>query len=333
MRILFVCKDRNDPNYPGGTYGLWNSASFVVKELVELGYEAKLVSVFDANGIDREVHRYKPDVCILEAIWVTPDKLKQLARLHKTVEWVVRIHSKSTFLANEGIAFEWMNEYDSIPNVVLAPNNSDFYYDLLKLRYNVVYLPNIYNASYDLEKRQDKNPAILDVGCFGSLRPMKNQLTQAIAAIRYADNNNLSLRFHINSTRHEQNGQNVLRNIRALFNFTEHELVEHRWLSHRDFCQLVVNMDLGMQVSLNESFNIVTADFVSQNVPVVTSPEITFVSSMFTATPTDTNKIMKAMDWALWGYKLGLHKLNKRYLESYNKNAVGSWLYFLMDRN
>lgn len=330
MKILFVCKDRNDPNYPEGKFGLWNSANFVVKELVSLGFDAKLVSVFDGNGIYKEVSKFKPDVCILEAIWVTPEKLRELVKLHPLVDWIVRIHSKSTFIANEGIAFEWMNEYNKIRNVILAPNNYDFYKDLYILGYDVVYLPNIYNAKYDLDKKQDKDKNILDIGCFGSLRPMKNHLTQAIAAIKYADKVGVRLRFHINSSRFEQNGQNVLKNVRALFaGDDKHELVEHGWLNHKDFCQLVVDMDLGMQVSLNESFNIVTADFVSQNVPVVTSPEISFVSSMFTTSPTDTDSIVSAIEWALWGYKYGLHKMNKRYLDSYNKSARNIWKNFL----
>jgi hypothetical protein len=38
-------------------------------------------------------------------------------------------------------------------------------------------------------------------------------------------------------------------------------------------------MDIGLQVSLSETYNIVTADFISQNVPIITSEEIKFVNS------------------------------------------------------
>jgi len=36
-------------------------------------------------------------------------------------------------------------------------------------------------------------------------------------------------------------------------------------------------MDLGMQLSFSESFNIVTADFISQYVPIIVSPTISWM--------------------------------------------------------
>jgi len=45
-------------------------------------------------------------------------------------------------------------------------------------------------------------------------------------------------------------------------------------MEHNDFIRVVKSMDIGMQVSLSESFNIVAADFVSNGVPLVGSPDI-----------------------------------------------------------
>jgi len=74
-------------------------------------------------------------------------------------------------------------------------------------------------------------------------------------------------------------------------------------------------MDLGMQVSLTETFNIVTADFVNNNIPVVTSDEISWVSCLFQANPAESKSILQKMRQAV--------VLNK--LKFLNK--IGLWIY------
>lgn len=319
---LFICKDRNQ-GYADGKYGLWNSASFVISELRKYGVDAKLISVTDSNGIDREIHKYKPKNVVLEALWVPPYKIKELTRLHKDVTFICRIHSKATFLANEGIAFEWINAY-SEESVVLSCNHEEFNTDLRRLGYYSLYLPNIYDFKESFRKSKEES-SILDIGCFGSLRPMKNHLNQAISAIQFAESINLPLRFHINGTRSEQNGQNVLKNLRALFTGRPYAvLVEYGWLPHQDFLKLMSSMDISMQVSLSESFNIVTADAISQNVPVVTSNEISFSCWPFKSEPTETRSIVNALYNAYNYGRVGAF-FNKMKLKKYNKKAVKEW--------
>ena len=81
----------------------------------------------------------------------------------------------------------------------------------------------------EYELRYNKKPnKIFNVGCFGAIRPMKNHLMQAVAAIEFANRNNLTLRFHVNAGRIESNGNNSIKNVRALFeHLPDNELVEH----------------------------------------------------------------------------------------------------------
>lgn len=73
----------------------------------------------------------------------------------------------------------------------------------------------------------------IDIGCFGAVRPLKNQLMQAIAAISFARSRGLHLRFHMNGTRIEGGGP-VLKNITAMFaRSPDAELVLHPWFDHR----------------------------------------------------------------------------------------------------
>ena len=52
-------------------------------------------------------------------------------------------------------------------------------------------------------------------------------------------------------------------------------LVDHKWETWNKFITLVSTMDLLIQVSYTESFNMITADGISVGVPSVVSPVIT----------------------------------------------------------
>src|SRR6185503_21204160 len=110
----------------------------------------------------------------------------------------------------------------------------------------------------------------LDVGCFGAVRPLKNVVTQALAAIVAARRLGLRLNFHINGGRIEGGGSPAMRNLEALFAATpDAELMSHGWTDHESFRTLVARMDVVSQVSFSETFNIVCADAASQGVPIV----------------------------------------------------------------
>ena len=176
--------------------------------------------------IDREVAQFKPDTVIIEALWVVPEKFDVLKKLHPTVRWIVRIHSNIPFLASEGIAVEWIKGYVA-RGVEVAVNEKRALHDVRTivadedLQFLVIYLPNFYpvvKTEVDAERFE-----YLHVGCYGAIRPLKNQLSQAVAAIRYADKTGQILVFHINATRVER-GDAELKNLRALFAGTKHVL-------------------------------------------------------------------------------------------------------------
>jgi hypothetical protein len=153
-------------------------------------------------------------------------------------------------------------------------------------------------------------------------------MAQAIAAVKFAESINKKLRFHINVGRIEQNGQSVYNNLKAFFINLEdkgHELVEHPWMAREEFLQLCRQMDLGMQVSFSETFNIVAADLVSQGVPVISTKEIPWMSGMYTASPTNTDEIARILKRAYTQYSVNVY-LNKTKLLSYVKKSRNVWL-------
>ena len=345
-KILFICKQLID-SY-GSLCGVVTSTRHIAASLGKEGYETNVVVANDSNDIDRLVTAFDPDFVMIQALWVPPYKFEELLAMprHKNRTWVTRVHSKTPFIANEGMAFDWIIKYNKIAgwckhgkhhhrdqNLYIAPNSEEFNRNLNDLNINSIYLPNIYMLTDD--NNDDKvynDPHFIDIGCFGAIRPMKNQLIQAIAAIKFGDEKGVRVRFHINSTRHEQNGINVYKNIKAIFEncYPKHQLVEHEWLEHHDFLNLIKEMDICMQVSFSETFNLVTADAVSQGVPVVVSPEIEWLPPHAKVNPNICEEITEGLKDNFYGHKL-VKIENRIALMRHNVKAKRRWIDFLTE--
>lgn len=340
-KVLFIIKQRYAYGEITKAYGLYNSCDFIARKLIELGIESKVVQVVDNNSIDREVHDFKPTDVFIEALWVVPDKFKVLAKLHPNVKWHIRLHSKTPFIATEAITFDWLNQYmqlrqDGI-DIELSANSREFYENLKSIYHrHITYTPNIY---YPSEKNQNSqvpdvriNSNEFHIGIFGALRPLKNHLQQAVWAIQFGNEINKNVVVHINVSEHEANSAahgipNVLTNLRNLFKSPgcRARLVEHPWYPHSDFLNLVGQMDLGMQVSFSETFNITAADFVHMNIPIVVSNEIPFVNPICKITTNSSEEAISAMKVATKFSKIGLNRINKMLLNKWNEKATKEW--------
>jgi glycosyltransferase involved in cell wall biosynthesis len=339
-KVLFLVKKRSD-SVKGLGFGLGNSASFVSEFLKRKGIESKNVMCIDANYIDKHVTENDPDIVILEALWVTPLKIKEILSIkkHQKRTWVVRIHSRVAFLAYEGNAFAWLKGYHEVlknfPNIkfVIAPNTDDFAADLSNVfGLSSVYLPNIYSENYEFGPKPPQEPGKINIGCFGAIRPFKNHLTQSLAAIHFANQHNFELNFHVNGDRCEQTGDCVLKNLHNVFEMqNKHTLVKHPWMEHDEFITVIRKMDLGLQVSFSETFNLVAADFVTCDVPIVVSNQIKWLPTVFQVN--ECNSVQEIVDrlnftWSELGKSyIGLNKI---YLAKSNVDAEVEWMNFLL---
>jgi hypothetical protein len=337
-KILFICKERtNFYGYGyGNSIGLINSSTFIANYLNDIGIESKIVVVTDANYIDREVFAYKPTHVIMEALWVTPAKMEELIKIkrYSNTTWIIRLHSKIPFISLEGIAFEWITGYAKLMgeynNFFVSVNSPEFVEDLRKILFvKSFYLPNIYYPK-DSATKVVVVKDHFDVASFGAIRPFKNQLIQAIAAIEYGEETGQTIHFHINADRQEQSGDNVYKNLKALFAGTKHQLIGHPWMSHKDFIKVVVQMDIGLQVSLSESFDIVAADFISNGIPLIGSKDITWMPKIFRADPNSSEDILDKMRLIIDTQSFGFYKLNAIYLDWYNRKAKKVWRDYLL---
>ena len=351
IRVQFILKRREDysselhGSHNTLSTGLFNSVSFLDDMLRDAGISSELCVVQDNNQIDREVTRFRPTHAVVEALWVVPAKFEVLTRLHPSVTWIVRLHSEMPFIANEGIAMDWLAEYVKYPQLIIGVNASRMLdetrsylcsvhgWDEETAHARVIYMPNYYPQDY-VNRQVKRTQGVINIGCFGAVRPLKNHLLQAVAAVRYADSQNLKLRFHINGNRLEMKGEPVLNNLKGMFRHLGakgHELVLHDWRSRPEFLDLCAEMDVGMQVSFSETFNIVAADLVSVGVPVVPSREIPWASSWFAADPVDSQDIERKIKRAVtfsWLNKM----LHRGRLSCYTTATKNTWLAWLQQQ-
>lgn len=331
--VLFIVKNRElalvGTKYPqSNSSGVDNSVRLISAELNKRGVRSNVVQVLDNNYIDREVVKYRPRIVFIEALWVIPSKFEILTRIHPDVTWVIRLHSEIPFIANEGIAMMWIRQYQRyFPKVLISANSIVMVNDLISvIKKPVMYTPNYYPVNNKPTHRK-KQRGVINISCFGAIRPLKNHLTQAIAAMAFADQIDNELFFHINGTRIEQQGDPILKNLRHLFESSRHHLVEHKWLEHDEFVKSIQEqIDIGLQVSFTETFNIVAADHVVNNVPVVTSPQVKFVDRLFHGEPTSINSIVRALHRARIGSWFGIHKRNRKKLSKFSNEAIDHWV-------
>ena len=338
IKVLFLCKKRL--NEYGNSVGLVNSAQFIANYLNAHNIPSKVITVHDANGIDKEVHQYKPTHVVLHAIWVTAEKIDVLTKKYPAVKWQVRIHSKIPFLAHEGIAIEWIKKYQKL---MLDRNNLDITFNSKEpiesferaIRLNSIYLPNIYEIN-EVSQNCQKDNYNIHIGCFGAIRPFKNHVIQAMAAMAFGNETGKSISFHINAGRVEQNGESILKNLQNLFKHTPHTLVEHPWMDQKKFLELARNMDIGMQVSLSETYNIVTADMLSQGVLSVVSPEISWVPFFMQVDPQDMDSMVRKLKLLYYMPKFVyslVYKLCKFCLWYSNKRDGKIWIKYLATKD
>jgi len=335
--ILFVLKYKKGTTkvdkQVGLSTGLYNSAIFLSDMLIDNGITSNVVVVQDSKEISKEILKYKPNSVIIEALWVSPINMTELVKLHPSITWIIRIHSEMPFMAGEEYAFDWIGEYSKFKNVIIGVNSPRMFTEIKCYVSSIVkYLPNYYPIEFtDKTVKEDSNH--IDIGCFGAIRPLKNHLIQAFSAIKFADHIKKKLRFHINADRIEMMGSPVLHNLMDMFYHLYdkgHRLVSHKWEPRDRFLETCALMDIGMQVSFSETFNIVAADFVSKGVPVLCSAEIPWASNKFSGIPTSSEDIFNKL---LLTYKKSRKnvKQHRRLLTNYVHDAECIWTDYFRD--
>ena len=337
-KILFVLKRRDGFNPVEHSdlslqSGLYNSISYVNDMLISIDIDSKIKICIDNNCINGHVYNFKPTHVIIEALWVVPEKIKLLQSMYPKIIWIIRLHSAMPFLGIESsVSMKWIAEYSLLTNVFISVNDLrlknelEFYLSTITKK-EILFLPNYYPTDFKhFNKNFDKDT--INIACFGAIRPFKNHLTQALASIEFCKRLNKKLRFHINDGRIEVNGNNVHTNLVHLFTKLDDnfELILHPWTNRENFLKICgAEIDIGLQVSFTETFNLVTADLLSQGVPVIGSAEIPWMNENYLCNPTDVTDIVKVLNIVYKNPRLNVDE-NFLSLVEYMENTKKIWL-------
>jgi hypothetical protein len=324
---------------PHSHIGLGVSAMHTAKVLRKHQVHTDVFGVWLAKDIDMHLERLKATVthAIIEAPWVSLIEMEELLFKYPNVHFIVRSHSQIGFLQVEAGAVKLLRDYslleDSTLNFTLAANSKRFC-DFMELTYrvNCLYLPNLYDSerNYRHEYRAHLPGQPLKVSSFGAIRLLKNHSTAAAAALMLARLRNCNLEFYMNVNR-EEHGNGVLHAIRNLFhNVPWAKLIEVPWQPWSSFRQTVGNMDVCLQVSATETFNIVTADAAAEGVPTVIGEAIDWLPREWVANIDDAQDIARVANNLLSDPRSSVQATKA--LELYCCKATKVWLNYLQGK-
>ena len=318
-----------------------NVAGFATAEVLK---EAGInVSVFPVrhnvdlvNAIDKykEEHGEPLTHVIISAPWLSIHDLKALLTNFSYIHFVVLSHSNVGFLQADFEGVRLLRQYirlrNEYPNLSVG-GNSERFVEWLRETFHgdAVLLPNL----YPLHRKQMKPvPVVGDaqrtikIGAFGAVRPQKNFMTAAAAAVSIQRHLRVPVEFHM-STGGEEDGNFTSLAIEQMLEESDVTLIRHPWRYWDDFIEVVGSMDLLIQVSYTESFNMITADGINAGVPSVVSPAISWAPFLWTADP-DNAKEVAHVGLSLLRQK-DTRELGISALRAHNEWALSVWRGFL----
>lgn len=270
--------------------GLGVSAIQNAKALRTAGYIVEIWPILSAVDLasrlynDRQTAIFQHHVpvthVVISAPWIPTAALSPIINRYVDTEFTVISHSNIGFLQADPRAIELLREGSSLeqaaPNFHIAANSSRFHaWWLATYQTPMLVLPNMY--PFDSVRHKPLwSGGRLRIGCFGAIRPYKNVLTAAAAALTVGVRlRSTDLEFWISGGRMEGGGGTIRAAILQMYKNTPRaQVVEQNWASWPEFLSTVGAMDLMLQPSYTEGFNMVTADGIARGVPSVVGDAI-----------------------------------------------------------
>lgn len=301
--------------------------------LRKAGFDVDTLAITDPNQL-RQAIRLSRNVThvVISAPWILPVHMKTLCLTFPKIQFVMNCHSNVGFLMADPNGTRILREsFNLAPNFHISANSFKMS-KWIEAAYGIkaLFLPNLYYLHREKPKPK-KMGDVLNIGIFGAIRPLKNIVSAAGAAIVISRRLNKPTRIHLSTGRLEGGSQTIMRSVQALIADTRVELVPSGWAPWSEFVRLVDQMHLLLQPSYTESFNMVTADGISQGVPSVVSEAINWAPSSWKANIDDV------VDMADVGLKLLKRKhiagLGWKALHKYTDDGIIHWKEFLNDRH
>jgi hypothetical protein len=278
-------------------------------------------------------HEHSLTHVVISAPWLSLLDMESLIAAYPDTQFVIESHSNVGFLQADPLGMRRLREALELSEIysnLKVAGNSKRFVSWMRLVYDdrVVLLPNLYPLADVMEK--DRDTSILKIGVFGAVRPLKNFMTAAAAALAIHKILGTPLELHM-STGGEGDGGDVTRSIDAMCkDLPDVKVIRHIWRPWSEFINTIAKMDLLLQPSFTESFNMITADGIFVGVPSVVSNAITWAPESWKADSDDALDIAKTGVSLLQDSKAV--KEGIKAIEWQNKEGVRHWLNYLLDK-
>lgn len=292
------------------------------------------IDIVDSIELYNRSHEKPLTHVVISAPWLSLYDIESMLKHFPHIQFVILSHSNVGFLQADADGMHLLREYHILArkfhNLRVGGNSAKFV-EWMRLAYgkeDIVLLPNLYPLADDVQPKIWQRTRPLKIGAFGAVRPQKNFMTAAAAALVISRELNVPVELHM-SFGGEGDGQLTAPAIDQMLRGTQVIIVRHNWVYWDDFIKLVEQMDLMIQVSYTESFNMVTADGISVGIPSVVSPAIYWAPGRWMAEPDD------AQDVASTGIYLLTRKDHLydgiKALHAHNQDAWKFWENFLLE--
>ena len=292
------------------------------------------VDIVDSIELYNKTHEKPLTHVVISAPWLSVWDLERLLEHFQHTQFVILSHSNVGFLQADADGMYLFRQYQRLArhyhNLRIGGNCVKFV-DWLKETYgpeDVVLLPNLYPVDPGTVMKVWDGHSTVKIGAFGAVRPLKNFMTAAAAAMLIQKRLGVPVELHM-SAGGEGDGGTTAAAINQMVHGTPVTIVRHKWCYWDDFIQLIKDMDLMIQVSYTESFNMVTADGISVGVPSVVSPAIYWAPEDWKAEPDDARDVAS----------VGIHLLTRakkrsdglQALLDHDRWGIQEWKKFLLE--
>jgi glycosyltransferase involved in cell wall biosynthesis len=289
------------------------------------------VDVVSSINRYNETHKNRLTHVVISAPWLSVYDMKSLIKNFPDIQFVILSHSNVGFLQADPQGVRLYRQYAELSKTyknLRVGGNSTRFAKWFQIAYNeeCICLPNLY-PSFHINSKTWKRFSPIKIGAFGAIRPEKNFMTAAAAAVAIHSVLKIPVELHMSTGGGEECKSTTLRSIIEMTeNIEGVTLIRHDWETWDKFILLIKDMDLLLQVSYTESFNMITADGISVGVPSVVSPVIFWAPDSWKANPDDAIEVAKV------GIQLltqNQHCLGYDALNEHNEKSLKYWLKFL----
>lgn len=313
--------------------GLGVAAINTAKVLRREGIDAAVWAVIDAADLARKLELRSSGHVIISAPWIPTADLQMLAHKFPETQFAVNCHSNVGFLQADRNGVKLVRETMDLElgtsNVHLAGNSRRFCRWIHSaFGAPCTYLPNLYWLQEHCVRQQPWSGGTLRIGVFGATRPLKNLMSAAGAALEIARHLRAPLELWMSGGRTEGGGDMVLGAVNEMLaGLPGVQLRLNGWQSWPSFRRTVAHMDLLLQPSYTESFNMVTADGVAEGVPSVVSDAIDWAPDDWKANVDDVLDIARVGRRLLRDWRAA--EEGRRALESYTRDGICAYNLYL----